>query len=64
MRFEGEAKAVSQLNHPHVCTLYDIGEHNGIDYLVMEYLEGRNTRPTARTRHDATRGRVEHPFNP
>jgi serine/threonine-protein kinase len=40
MRFEREARAVSQLNHPHVCTLYDVGQHNGLDYLVMEYLEG------------------------
>jgi serine/threonine protein kinase len=39
-RFEREARAVSSLNHPHICALYDIGHQNGIDYLVMEYLEG------------------------
>ncbi len=39
-RFEREAKAISQLNHPHICTLYDVGEQDGLDYLVMEYLEG------------------------
>jgi len=39
-RFEREAKAISQLNHPHICTLYDVGEQNGVDYLVMEYIEG------------------------
>src|SRR5215471_18821385 len=39
-RFEREAKVVSSLNHPHICTLYDIGRQDGIDYLVMEYLEG------------------------
>ena len=39
-RFEREAKAISSLNHPHICTLYDIGHENGIDFLVMEYLEG------------------------
>ena len=39
-RFEREAKAISQLNHPHICTLYDVGEQDGVDYLVMEYIEG------------------------
>src|SRR5258706_8913693 len=39
-RFEREARAVSSLNHPHICTLYDVGQQDGIDYLVMEYLEG------------------------
>ena len=39
-RFEREAKTISSLNHPHICTLYDIGSQGGIDFLVMEYLEG------------------------
>jgi Tol biopolymer transport system component len=39
-RFEREARAVSSLSHPHICTLHDIGHHEGCDYLVMEYLEG------------------------
>ena len=39
-RFEREARAVSSLNHPHICTLHDIGQQDGIDFLVMEYLEG------------------------
>ena len=39
-RFEREARAVSSLNHPHICALYDVGHQNGTDYLVMEYLEG------------------------
>jgi serine/threonine protein kinase len=39
-RFEREARAISRLNHPHICTLHDIGHHEGIDYLVMECLEG------------------------
>ena len=39
-RLEREAKAVSKLSHPHICTLYDIGHQDGVDFLVMEYLEG------------------------
>ena len=39
-RLEREAKAISQLNHAHICTLHDIGAYDGIDYLVMEYIEG------------------------
>jgi len=39
-RFEREARAISSLQHPHVCVLHDIGRDNGTDYLVMEYLEG------------------------
>ena len=39
-RFEREAHAVSSLNHPNICTLYDIGRQDGIDFLVLELLEG------------------------
>jgi serine/threonine protein kinase len=39
-RFEREARAVAALNHPHVCTLYDIGRSDDVDFLVMEYVEG------------------------
>ena len=41
-RFEREAKAISSLSHPHICTLYDVGSHDGADFLVMEYLEGES----------------------
>ncbi len=41
-RFEREAKTISSLNHPHICTLYDIGHQDGIDYIVMECLEGES----------------------
>jgi eukaryotic-like serine/threonine-protein kinase len=41
-RFEREAKTISQLNHPNICTLYDVGHEGGTDYLVMEYLEGES----------------------
>ncbi len=40
-RFEREARVVAALQHPHICTLYDIGSHEDTDFLVMEYLEGR-----------------------
>src|SRR3954467_675891 len=39
-RFEREAKAISSLSHPHICPLFDVGQHDGLNYLVMEYLEG------------------------
>jgi serine/threonine protein kinase len=39
-RFEREARAISSLNHPNICTLHDIGQQDGIDYLVMECVEG------------------------
>ena len=40
-RFEREARAISSLNNPHICTLYDVGHQDGIVYLVMELLEGQ-----------------------
>src|SRR5437867_6414950 len=39
-RFEREARAISSLSHPHICTLFDVGHQDGTNYLVMEYLEG------------------------
>jgi eukaryotic-like serine/threonine-protein kinase len=39
-RMEREARAISSLNHPHICQLYDIGSQDGVDFLVMEFLEG------------------------
>src|SRR5436305_8825260 len=39
-RMEREARAISSLNHPNICQLYDIGSQDGTDYLVMEFLEG------------------------
>ncbi|TMA20360.1 MAG: protein kinase, partial [Deltaproteobacteria bacterium] len=41
-RFEREARIISRLNHPHICSLYDVGYHDGSSFLVMEYLEGEN----------------------
>jgi Tol biopolymer transport system component/tRNA A-37 threonylcarbamoyl transferase component Bud32 len=40
-RFEREARAISALNHPHICALHDVGQQDGGAYLVMEYIEGR-----------------------
>src|SRR5215472_2083370 len=39
-RFEREARAISSLNHARICTLHDVGHQGGVDFLVMEYLEG------------------------
>jgi serine/threonine protein kinase len=39
-RFDREAKAISSLSHPYICTLYDVGHQEGTDFLVMELLEG------------------------
>src|SRR6202795_970422 len=41
-RFEREARTIASLNHPHICVLHDIGQQDGIDYLVMEYLDGES----------------------
>ena len=40
LRFEREAKSISQITHPHICTLHDIGHADGVEYLVLEFLEG------------------------
>ena len=44
-RFEREARGISELNHPHICTLFDVGHQDNLHYLVMELLDGESVRP-------------------
>ncbi|MGB2602604.1 MAG: protein kinase [Candidatus Sulfotelmatobacter sp.] len=54
-RFEREAKVISSLNHPNICTLHDVGRQDGVDFIVMEYVEGESLGET----RQLERGQIE-----
>lgn len=60
-RFRREAQLISSLNDPHICALYDVGEQDGVDFLVMEHVEGQTRprgsprAPPSATKHRGTR---------
>ena len=68
-RFEREARAIALLSHANICTLHDIGHHEGTDFLVMEYLEGetlaaRLSRQKVRSSHGRKSGPAPSPADP
>ena len=62
-RFDREARAVAALNHPHICTLHDIGRQDGVDFLVMEYLDGETLAERLASGSGLSAPRVEWRFS-